>query len=156
MRRGIVALALALGAGVAARAETVACPDLAGAVQVATCPSEQELKYTFTGYCADNARMYDKDPVCASEQAYRKLKNIALWESRDGSFQGYVSCDLSPAVLKEAKASRISVSKQGSITRVACSYRDGIVFAQRTRAQCRVVGDGKCDSAADACKASCE
>ena len=123
-------------------------------MQIATCPSEAELKYTFTGYCADAARMYERDPACADEKANRQKKNVALWESRDGSFQGYVSCDLSPAFVSNAKAARIAVARVGNLTRVACTYRDGIVFTQRTRAACRVLGDGNC--ATGDCKASCD
>lgn len=147
-------LVLALLSATTHAAESVRCPDLASAVQVATCPSEAELKYTFTGYCADNARLYDKDPACASEQAYRQKKNVALWESRDGAFQGYVSCDLPPTSVRAASPSRIAVTRVGSLTRIACTYRDGILFTQRTRAGCSVAGDGNC--ATGECKASCE
>lgn len=147
-------LALAFLAATAHAAESVSCPDLAAAVQVATCPSEAELRYTFIGYCADNARMYDKDPACADEQAYRRKKNVALWESRDGAFQGYVSCELPPASVRAASAARIAVTRVGSLTRIACTYRDGIVFTQRTRAACRVAGDGNC--ATGECRASCD
>ena len=89
----------------------MACPDLAAVVQVATCPSEAELKYTFTGFCADNARLYDKDPACESEQAYRRKKNVALWESRDGEFQGYLSCEAgaaAPGVVGGVACARIT------------------------------------------------
>lgn len=48
-----------------AMAAAVACPDLATAVQVGACPAEEELKYTFTGYCSDDARAYKGDTdVC--------------------------------------------------------------------------------------------
>jgi hypothetical protein len=147
-------LALALLPAAAHAGGTLSCPDLSAAVQVATCPSEAELKYTFTGYCADAARMYDKDPACADEKAYRQRKNVALWESRDGSFQGYVSCDLSPAAVRDAKAARIAVSRVGNLNRIACTYRHGIVFTQRTRAACKVAGDGDC--ATGDCKATCD
>jgi len=147
-------LALAFLTATTHAAETVSCPELASAVQVATCPSEAELKYTFTGYCADAARLYDKDPACADEKAYRQRKNVALWESRDGSFQGYVSCDLPPASVRAASAARIAVTRVGSLTRIACTYRDGVVFTQRMRAACRVAGDGSC--ASGDCKATCD
>jgi hypothetical protein len=147
-------LALALVGGMAHAAGTVSCPDLSAAVQVAACPSEAELRYTFIGYCADNARMYDKDPACADEKAYRQKKNVALWESRDGAFQGYVSCELPPDAVRGAIAARIAVTRLGSLTRIACTYRDGIVFTQRTRAACKVAGDGSC--AAGDCTASCD
>lgn len=136
-------------------AAEVACPDLSAAIQVEPCPSEEELRYTFNGFCGDNARMYAKDTdTCDSYETYRKVKNIALWESAGGEFQAYVSCDLDPAAVKAAKPQSIGVGKAGKLTRVACEYGRGIVFAYRTRAACKVVGDGTCPGAN--CKASCD
>ena len=157
MKHPLMALVLTLGATLPALADTLACPDPAAAVQVATCPSEAELKYTFTGYCADNARMYDRDKdTCASYENYRKMKNIALWESADGAFQAYVSCDLPAGALKKLKPAAIAVTKQGKLTRLACSYPDGVTFTYRTKAQCKVQGDGNCTADPAACKASCD
>lgn len=155
MKSALAALFLLLASNLAG-AETLACPSLATAVQVGTCPTEEELKYTFTGYCSDNARMYDKaDATCADYQNYRKLKNIVLWESADGEFHAYLSCDLTPAAVKGAAAARVSIGKQGTMTRVLCSYGEGIAFAHRTRAACKVEGDGRC-GADGVCRASCE
>jgi hypothetical protein len=146
-------LAVVLSGNVAAA--ELACPDLAAAVQVAPCPSEEELRYTFSGFCGDNARMYAKDTdTCVSYENYRKAKNIALWESANGEFQAYLSCDLSLAAVRTAKAQRIIVGKAGKLTRVACEYGQGIVFAHRTHAACKVEGDGGCSG--PACKASCD
>lgn len=152
-----LACLLLLGAtAMTARAETVRCPDLAAAVQVVACPAEEELRYTFTGYCSDNARMYrGENDVCADYEAYRKLKNLALWESADGVFQGYVSCDLPPAALRQARAATMTVAKQGKITRLVCSYGDGIALTYRSRAACQVEGSGRCATAA-ACTAKCD
>jgi hypothetical protein len=148
-------LALCCAITLPAIAGDIACPDLATAVQVATCPGEEELKYTYTGYCGDNARLYGKDKeVCESYTSYRKLKNVALWESADGEFQAYVSCDMTPAAIKAAKPKRMAVGLAGKLTRVACDYGSEITFAHRTRAQCQVVGDGNC-SDGSGCKASC-
>lgn len=157
MKPGFYAFLLLCGTAVSsAMAETVACPDLSAAVQVAACPSEDDLKFTFNGFCSDNARMYSKDTeVCTDYQRYRKLKNVALWESRDGEFQAYVSCDLPPARVKTAKAAALSVARKGKITQVVCRYGDGLAFTKRTRAECTV--DAKADCAADAaCVANCE
>lgn len=151
----MIALTLVLGATAPARAETLACPDPATAVQVATCPSEEELKYTYTGFCADNARIYGKDKdTCATYENYRKLKNIALWESKDGVFQAYISCDLPADTLKKLKPASIAVTRQGKLTRLACSYPEGVTFTYRTKAECKVRGDGNCADPA-ACKADC-
>ena len=96
-----------------ATAATVACPDLAAAAQVAACPSDEELRYTFTGYCSDNNRSYKGDTdVCTDFLAYRKLKNVALWESADGNFNAYVSCDRAPAEVRSAKPVTIRVPKR--------------------------------------------
>ncbi|MDP1734931.1 MAG: hypothetical protein Q8L44_11290 [Sulfuritalea sp.] len=136
-------------------AATVSCPDLATAVQVAACPAEEELKYTFTGYCSDNSRAYKGDTdVCTDYQRYRALKNVALWESADGVFNAYVSCDRPPASVKAAKASAIMVGKQGKMTQVVCGYGEGVSFTYRTRTECKVEG-GDCAANPAACKANC-
>jgi len=136
-------------------AETLACPDLAQARQVTACPTEAELRYTFVGYCSDNARMYDgKTDVCADFDAYRKLKNTAFWESADGAFDGYASCALAPEAIRAAKPLRIVVERKGPIAHVACDYGNGIRFTHRTRATCRVEGAGKCETP-ERCRATC-
>lgn len=148
-------LALLLGAvAPVALAETVRCPDLAGAVQAGTCPAEEDLRYSYTASCSDDARMYRGDnDLCADYRRYRKAKNVVLWESADGAFQGYVSCDVPAATLRQARAASMTVGKQGKITRLACSYGEGIVLAYRSRAECKVqVGD----CATGACTAECQ
>jgi len=157
MKPQLFALALSLGMPLPALADTLLCPDLSTAVQVATCPSEDELQYTFTGYCSDNARMYGKDTdTCTSYQNYRKLKNVALWESKDGAFQAYLSCDLPAGTLNKLKPSAIAVTKRGKLTMLVCSYPGDITFTHRTKAQCKVQGDGNCAADPAACRASCD
>ena len=52
-------LALLLAAlSLGATAGTMTCPDLAGAVQVNACPTEEELKFTYNGFCSDTAKAY--------------------------------------------------------------------------------------------------
>ncbi len=147
---------LCLTIGVPASAETLGCPDLATAIQVNACPTDDELQYTFKGYCGDNARMYDKgDQVCTDFALYRLLKNVSLWETKDGRFDGYVSCETGPVPLAQGRAVKLVVSKQGSVTRVACSYDVGVTFTHRTKAKCTaVVAD--CGGAPGTCKAECE
>jgi hypothetical protein len=138
----------------AALAATVSCPDLATAVQVGACPAEEELKYTFTGFCSDDGKSYKGETgVCTDYQLYRKLKNVALWESADGFFNAYVSCDLPPASVKAARASGVRVGKVGKMTQLVCSYGEDIRFTHRTRAECKVEGAADCVGAA--CKANC-
>ena len=86
LRSPFLFLTLAALSGLAAAAE-VACPDLATVTQVASCPTEDELLFTFNGYCSDNARMYGKGAeLCTDYRLYRQKKNIALWETADGRF----------------------------------------------------------------------
>ena len=138
-------------------AATVACPELATSVQVAACPDEKELRYTFTGYCSDNSRIYKGDTdVCTDYQAYRKLKNVALWESADGNFNAYVSCDRPSAQVKAAKVDSVRVARQGKITLLVCGYGDGLNFTWRTRAECKVEAAADCAADPTNCKANCE
>ena len=136
---------------------TLPCPDLQTAVQVAACPSDEELKYTFTGYCSDDAKAYKGETdVCTDFERYRQLKNVALWESADGAFDAYVSCDLPKAVLQGAKVSGIKVGKQGKVTQLMCSYPQGVNFIHRTRAECKVDAGANCAANPASCKASCD
>lgn len=159
MKSTLAAIALSLGM-TAALAAPVSCPDLSTAVQVATCPDEAELKITYRSYCSDDARMKDKGEDmmdCVTYENYLKKKNVALWESADGAFQGYVHCDLPAEKVKASKAEKVGISKAGKVTRVACAYEGGIIFTHRTKAACKVEGDGRCAGApAEACKASCD
>lgn len=140
-----------------ALAATVACPELSNAVQAGTCPSEEDLLFTFNGYCSDNARIYGKGAeVCTNYMNYRKLKNIVLWETPDGNFQAYVSCDLPGDSFKARPPAAIAVSKQGKMTRLACSYGEGVTFTYRTRAGCRIENMEACKTDPAACKAVCE
>ncbi|HAF56158.1 MAG TPA: hypothetical protein DCL01_13325, partial [Thauera sp.] len=57
-RLALMSLALpALLFATPARADTLSCPALSAAVQVAPCPTDAELQYTFMGFCGDNARL---------------------------------------------------------------------------------------------------
>lgn len=157
MKARLISLFLCMGVAVPAVADTLACPDLSAAVQIATCPSEDELRYTFTGYCSDNARMYGKDTeTCTSYENYRRLKNVALWESADGAFQAYLSCDLPAGALKQLKPTTIRSMKKGKLTQLICDYPQDITFTHRTKANCTVQGDGNCAANSAACKASCD
>lgn len=150
-------LLAALATALPARAGTLACPDPAQAVQVATCPSEDELRYTFNGFCGDDRRLYARDTdTCATYENYRKAKNVALWESADGAFQAYLSCDLPAGALKNLKPRAIAVSRQGKLTRVSCTYAEAIVFTHRTKAQCKAADNANCAVDPAACTVSCE
>ncbi len=73
MNTRLVALAL-FAAPLSASAATVSCPDLGTVVRAGSCPTEDELRFTFNGYCSDNARLYGKGTeVCTDYTAYRKM-----------------------------------------------------------------------------------
>ncbi len=142
----------------AAHAETIACPDLAQAALVGTCPSEEELLFTFNGYCSDNARIYNwqEEQVCTDYPLYRRLKNVVLWEAGKGDFHAYLSCDLPQQQIKAARPVRIGVETKGKLTRVVCSYGEGIAFVLRTKARCKAEGAGDCSGDPSACRVKCE
>jgi len=134
-----LAFAAVMLAAASAHAETISCPDLSAAVQIGVCPSEQELKWGYNGYCSDNARMYEKDgDTCASIENYKTLKDVVLWEV--GEFQGYLPCGQSPEQIKATRPVGVSVSKAGAMTRIACTYDGGLVMAYRTKQACKVEG----------------
>lgn len=135
---GVLVLVAVLPAAMAA---TLVCPDLAKAVQVGTCPSDEELKHTFTGYCSDDAKAYKGETdVCTDFQRYRQLKNVVLWESADGVFDAYLSCELPKDTLQRSKLTSAKVTQQGKLTLLTCGYGQGINFVYRTRAQCTLDG----------------
>ncbi|TVO59568.1 hypothetical protein [Denitromonas ohlonensis] len=148
--------ALALAIPLSAIAEPVACPDAATVKQVNACPTTEELQYTFDGYCGSNARLYSPlDTTCESFESYRKLKDIALWESTDGQFANYLSCDMPKDEMAKAKPVSISVSQKKGITMLRCDYSNGTYFVQRSRTKCTVPAEGTCP-ADGPCVAQCE
>lgn len=164
MRRTLASSVAALVLGVAgvsspAWAESVVCPDLANIVQVGTCPSEEELQFTFNGYCSDNARMFDKpeEQLCTDYALYRSLKSNVRYETTDGRFSGYVGCELKTP-LARGRANKVKLDKQGSVTRFACSYDNGASFTYRTKGKCALSPDvaEACARDAAACKAECD
>lgn len=154
-RSALLALALpaALFAG-AAHAETLSCPVLDKAVQVAACPSDAELQYTYMGFCGDNARLYGRDVfTCATFENYKAVKNTALWESENGSFSGYLNCNLDPAKLRGSRALKMSVEQKSGLTRLICDYENDQRMVMRTKGTCTVEA---VDCSSGECRASCE
>ena len=156
-RARLALLSLALPAALLAspaQAETVSCPALSAAVQVAACPTDAELQYTFMGFCGDNARLYGRDALtCASFENYKAVKNTALWESTNGSFSGYLSCNLDTATLHASRALKMSVEKKNTLTRLICDYENDQRMVMRTKATCTVEA---ADCASGECRATCE
>lgn len=153
-------LALALFAAtlsLSATAATFSCPDLASAVQVNACPAEEELKHTYNGFCSDSAKAYaNQTDSCIRYEDYRQMKNLARWESQDGNFDGYVSCDLPAGQFKALKAKDMKVVQQGKLTKLVCTYPNGINFTYRTKGACTVGNEKACAADAANCKATCD
>lgn len=159
--RSLATLSLALPLLPAQAAEPLACPTLASAVQIDACPSDEQLRGGFVGYCSDNRRLYAADhDTCSRFENYRKLKNVALWEAGpDGAWQGYLSCDAPRERLQSARLQSVTVSRQGTVTRVACQYGEadeGLTLAHRTKARCTVLAEPACTADPSACRVRCE
>ena len=139
-----------------AAATTLSCPDLATVVQVNACPTEDELKHTYSGFCSDDAKAYaNQTDSCIRFEDYRRMKNQARWESKDGEFDGYVSCDLPAGKLKALKATGMKLVAQGKLTKLVCAYPDGINFTYRTKAACAIDDEKACAADAASCKVTC-
>ena len=130
-----------------ASAATFVCPDLSAAAQVNACPLEEELRFTYNGFCSDTAKAYaNQTDSCIRYEDYRAMKNVALWESADGTFDGYISCDLPPGQVKALMPAGMTLEKQGKLTKLVCSYDKGIRLTHRTRANCTVANaQATCD-----------
>lgn len=144
--RALLAVLLA-SLSLTASATTLVCPELSGAAQVNACPQEEELKYTYNGYCSDSAKAYaNQTDSCIRYEDYRVMKNVALWESKDGVFDGYVSCDLPPAQVKALRPTGMQLEKQGKLNKLVCSYPNGVKFTYRTKGKCTVANSqATCD-----------
>lgn len=140
-----------------AAAGMLACPDLAVAVQVNACPTEDELRFTYNGYCSDNAKAYaNQTDSCIRYEDYRRMKNTARWESKDGEFDGYVSCDLPADKFKALRATSMKVVTQGKLTKLVCTYPSGINFTYRTKGICKLLNEKACATDAASCQAACD
>lgn len=146
--------AAAFGALPAGAAQTLSCPALETATQVAACPTEAELHYTYLGYCGDNARVYAGDAIiCATFENYKQHKNLAMWEAADGQFSGYLDCNVAPDTIRASAARSMRVEQRRGITQLICEYDNGHRLVHRTRAQCKVE---VAECTASGCSASCE
>lgn len=141
------------------------CPEISKAKQVADCPPDEELKIMFLSTCGTNAKENTKAiGQCSSFDAFKQKKNTALWESEDGAFSGYVSCDLPASKIKQSKLASVGLSTHASIDKITCSYDGGAKLALRTREAC-AVKDGKvmgrlfgvdCREEGADCKVTCQ
>lgn len=141
-------------AATSAHAETLICPDLSKAAQIQPCPTDEELRYTYMGFCGDNARLYGRDVLtCASFENYKAEKNYALWETADGAFSGYLSCNLGADTIKASKALKMSAERKNNLTRLICNYENDQRMVHRTKANCTVE---QADCSTGECRARCD
>ena len=151
-RLGTLALLLA---SFAAHAQTLSCPSQEQMRQVNACPTEEQLRAHFHGFCGDNSTAYQgKTGPCTDYQEFRRLKNTALWESADGAFDGYLSCDSQATAIGKSNLTRMLATQKGSITSVMCLYGSDVVLTHRTRKTCTV--PPACASDTAQCQAVCE
>lgn len=157
----LLALVLLALAALPARAETaVTCPVLAEARQVGNCPTEAELDGLLDAVCAD-------DPICNDAFKVVKMrKNVALWETPDGNFAGYVTCAQPAEKARDSKLEKMQVVFRDAVNSVNCLYDKGVRLSHRTKADC-ALADGRrskdgvpvtvdCLADAGACKALCK
>jgi len=143
------------------------CPDISKAVKVGGCSSEAGLKRMFKVTCGwddfekDNPHAQGK---CINYSSFKKVKNTALWESNDGKYDGYLSCDTKENEIKASKLVKISMSWKREWNRVICTYEGGSELVLRTRESCEIPGakllgryTGRmCEAGDKQCKAVCK
>ena len=121
---------------------------------MAACPTDDELQYTFMGFCGDNARLYGRDALtCASLENYKEVKNTAMWESANGAFSGYLNCNIAADLIRASKAVKMTVEKKNNLTRLICDYENDQRMVMRTKANCTVEA---ADCTSGECRATCE
>ncbi len=97
----------------------------------------------------------DRD-TCSSEENYLRLKNLTRWESADGAFEGYLSCQPSAPAVAALPAATMRIAREGTVTRVVCRYGDAATLVHRTKARCNLNDAAACTTDPGACRASCE
>ena len=151
-RFGTLALLLA---AFTSHAQTLSCPRPEQLRQVNACPTEEQMRAHFNGFCSENSNAYQgKTGPCTDYQEFRRLKNTALWESADGAFDGYLSCDSKNPAIGKSNLTRMLSTQKGSITSVMCLYGSDVVLTHRTRKTCTV--PPACASDTAQCQAVCE
>lgn len=144
-------LAVVLLAPALAASQTLVCPSLAQVRQVNACPTDEQLRAGFLGYCSDDSKAYQgQTELCTDFERFRHWKNTALWESADGAFGGYRHCE-APAA--SATLGRMWLVQKGPIRVLQCEYSDGTVLSHRTRKTCTL--PPTCASDPSQCQASC-
>lgn len=152
LRRAPLALLLA---ATVSHAQTLSCPSQEQMRQINACPTEEQMRAHFNGFCSENSNAYQgKTGPCTDYQEFRRLKNTALWESADGAFDGYLSCETPVSSIQKSNLTRMLATQKGSITAVMCLYGSDVVLTHRTRKTCTVAP--ACASDPAQCQAVCE
>jgi len=94
---------------------------------------------------------------------FKMAKNTALWESADGEYMGYVTCNVPVDKIKAGKLQKISLGQKRVMDRIICSYEGGGELVLRTRETCKIPGavvlgrymGRKCGADDQDCKAVC-
>jgi hypothetical protein len=165
VRASLLSLAILATSNPVWSGNTVQCPELSQARQILECPGEEEIERMFKATCGFERDPNAKEPeLCDTRTEFKRRKNTALWESADGEFSGYITCDTPAAQIKKLSATGIAVSQKNGLYKVDCGYRDGIKLTLRTRSVCKVPGvknsgvvmRAKCGPDASTCKAECQ
>jgi hypothetical protein len=142
------------------------CPDISKSAKVGGCSSDDELKRMFSVTCGwqdtKNENPHAKG-ICKNYSLFRKAKNNALWESSDGKYDGYLSCDTKENEIKASKLVKISIAQKFQLNRVICTYEGGSELVLRTRETCEIPGakllgryiGRMCEAGGKDCKAVC-
>jgi hypothetical protein len=152
--RRLGTLALLLTA-FASHAQTLSCPQPGQLRQINACPTEEQLRANFHGFCGDDSKAYQgQTGPCSDYQVFRRLKNTALWESADGAFDGYLSCETASPASALPPLSGVRVEKKGPITALVCQYGPDTQLTHRTRKACTV--PAACASDPAQCQVVCQ
>lgn len=148
-------------------ASVYTCPDISKSAKIGSCPSDSELKRMFKSTCGwsdlENENPH-AEGICRSYSIFTKAKNTAYWESSDGRYDGYLSCDKKESEIKASKLIKISLGQKRQMNRVICGYEGGSELVLRTRENCEIPESkllgryiGRMCGAGDKdCKAVCE
>jgi len=117
------------------------CPDISKSAKIGGCSSDDGLKRMFNATCGwqdtEKENPHAKG-ICKNYSLFKKAKNTALWESSDGKFDGYLSCDKKENEIKASKLVKISTSWKREWNRVICTYEGGSELVLRTRETCEI------------------
>ncbi|TVO74213.1 hypothetical protein [Sedimenticola selenatireducens] len=161
----IITLALTLATSNVLAGTVLLCPDMSQAKQVGECVTEDEIKNMFKRTFGLECDPQLKDSMeCEKYAEFKQKKYSALWESFDGEFMGYVTCNAPASEISNGKPSSVAISQTNGLYKITCNYQKGVSLSMRTRNVCRVgaapssavVTRASCDGDANNCKIECD